>query len=126
MVFTEASMEISKRRRLDEVYRRLKTAPDAASADEAFRQMSNVINEVEDQLTPTPYNPADWRSDGRIYPPQADNVHPVPEHPHVSRFRASKHNVFIGANGAIEIQATDGSKEFEKAGADGRYVWNLN
>jgi hypothetical protein len=119
-------MDIPKRKRLDEVYRRLMSAPHAATADEAFRQLSSIIDEVEDQWTSTPYDPSNWRADGRIYPPQSDNLHPVPEHPQVSRYRTSRHNVFIGANGAIEIQATGGSKEFGKAGADGRYVWNLH
>lgn len=97
-------MEIPKRKRLDEVYRRLKTAPDAATAAEVFRQLSNIINEVEDQWTSAAYNPSNWREDGRIYPPQADNLYSVPEHPHMSRYRTSRHNVFIGANGAIGVR----------------------
>ena len=103
-------MEIPKRRRLAEIYRRLKSAPAAAAADEVFRQLSGIINEVEDEWTATPYDPSSWRSDGRVYPPQGDNVHSVPEHPHVVRYRTAKHNVFIGANGAIEIQSTTGAR----------------
>jgi hypothetical protein len=53
-------MDVPKRKRLDEVYRRLMNAPCAATADEVFRQLSNIINEVEDQWTSTPYDPSNW------------------------------------------------------------------
>jgi hypothetical protein len=42
--------------RLDEFFRRLTVAPSARSFDEAFGQMSRVLNEVEDELSGIPYD----------------------------------------------------------------------
>ena len=89
-------------------------------------QFSNILNHVEDEWTTIPCNPASWAEDGRLYPPQSDNARAVPGHPHVTRYRSLGHNTFVGANGSIEIRRVDGSIEFQKAGADGRYVWDLN
>jgi len=78
---------------------------------------------VEDELSGVPFNPENWRADGRLYPPQEDNKHLVPGHPNVSRYRTVAHNVFIGTNGAIEIQTLRGAVLFQKPGADERHVW---
>lgn len=119
-------MEVSKRERLKELFRRLAGAPEAGSSQEALDQLANVLNGVEDELTNIPFNPERWRSDGRIYPPQEDNVVEVAGHPRVKRYRTVAHYVYIGANGSIEIVALDGTLEFRKVGTDGRGVWELN
>lgn len=119
-------MTVPKSIRLEEFAARLRAAPPAATAEEALTQLSDILNEVEDEMTSIPYNLAEWRTDGRLYPPQDDSRHSVPGHPRVVRYRSKEDNTFIGANGSIEIQRVDKSVRVDKAGADGRHVWDLN
>ena len=85
----------------------------------------SILETVEDELTGIPNDPRNWRTDGRLYPPQRDNWFRVPGRPDVTRMRTKAHNVFIAANGAIEIRAVEsGVAIFTKAGADGREVWD--
>lgn len=119
-------MEVPKRERLEEFFRRLLAAPKAGTFDEMYAQLCNVLNDVEDELTGIAHNPANWRDDHRIYPPKMDNVHSVHDHPRVKRFRSAAHNTYIGANGSIEIVALDGTAELSKSGLDGRGVWELD
>lgn len=114
-----------KSERLREIYHRLASSPAASTASEALRQLADIINAVEDAWTEIPFDPASWRHDGRIYPPQADNEREVEGRPTLRRYRSLKHNTYIGGNGAIEIQRLDGTVEFSKPGADGRGVWDL-
>jgi hypothetical protein len=118
-------MEVPKRERLEEFFRRLLAAPSAGSIDEALQQLISILNAVEDELTGTPYDPGKWREDDRIYPPQPDNMHAVPGHPRVTRFRSLGHSTYIGMNGSLEIVARDGTVELSKPGLDGRSVWQL-
>jgi len=118
-------MEVPKRERLDEFFRRLLAAPAVGSADEAMQQLSNILDAVEDELSGVPNVPDNWREDGRIYPPKLDNVHPVARHPNVKRFRSLGHSTFVGINGSLEVVARDGSVELSKPGLDGRSVWEL-
>lgn len=117
-------MAASKRERLQEIYRRLAQVPHAATLNEALSQLTNILAMVEDEFTGIPNDPANWRYDERIYPPQRDSMHAVQGHPQVARFRSVAHNTFIGTNGAIEIVSLDGTIELQKPGADGRGVWN--
>ena len=73
-------------------------------------------------MTSTPYNPENWRTDGRMYPPLDDALRPVPEHPELKRFRAKRHNIFIRDNGAFEVQEVDGPVLVSRPGSDGRGV----
>jgi len=112
-----------KRVRLQELFRRLMAAPAAASFDEAYQQLVEVQDAVEDELTGIPRNPENWQSDGRLYPPQFDMMREVAGCPSLKRFRTREHNVFIGDNGAVEIRtAFGGEVVYSKAGADGRGV----
>ena len=119
-------MAVEKSKRLEEFVARLRAAPPAATAEEALKQLSHILNDVEDEMTSIPYNPAEWFTDGRLYPPQEDKRHSVPGHPLVVRYRSKEDNTFIGANGSIQIQRIDKSVRVDKAGADGRHVWDLN
>lgn len=116
-------MEVSRRERLNEFYRRLARAPAAGSFQEARQQQIDILNGVEDELTDIPYDPERWALDGRMYPPQNDSMKRMPEHSGVRRFRSFRHYTYIGENGAIEITGTDGVVEFHKNGRDGRGVW---
>jgi hypothetical protein len=119
-------MEVPKRERLNEFFRRLLDALAVGTADEALQQVVTIMTGVEDERMGVPNIPENWREDGRMYPPQMDNMRPVPGHPRVQRFRTAGHNVFIGENGSLQIVAQDGTVELEKPGADGRGVWELN
>lgn len=117
------------RQRLDEFYRRLDSAPYAASFEEAMMQIEQNLNDVEDEYSGISYNPPASplsSTHGRMYAPHEANRHTVPSHPEVTRYRTTQHNVFIGSNGAIEIQTANKVVEFSKKGADGRDVWSLS
>lgn len=117
-------MEVPKTERLQEVYRRLTAAPAARTFAEMRRQLDNVLNAVEDELTGIPYDPLRWETDGRLYPVQDDNIFDVEGHPCVMLLRARGNTIYIGDNGAIEIQSVvSGFVEFSKPGSDGRGVW---
>lgn len=119
-------MEVPKAHRLQEVYRRLAQAPAARTFTEMRRQMDDVLNAVEDQMSGVPYDPRRWLTDGRLYPVQDDNLYEVEGHPRVTLLRARRNEIYIGDNGAIEVRNADtGAVEFRKAGADGLGVWEL-
>jgi hypothetical protein len=104
---------------------RLAHASASASADEAYVLVADTLNEVEDEFSGVEFNPSNWRTDGRLYPPLEDNKHLVLGYPLVSRYRSVAHNLFIGSNGSIEIQTIRGDVLLQKAGADGRRVWQI-
>jgi hypothetical protein len=112
--------DATKGERLAEFLRRLGAAPAAAGHDEAFRQIGDILNAVEDELTSIPFDPAHWQTDGRMYPPQPDSVRAVPGRPDVRRYRSRSHSTLIGDGGAIEIRDGQGAAVFSKPGADGR------
>jgi hypothetical protein len=114
----------SKADRLDEFFRRLRALPAAANFREAMRQIETTLNAVEDELTDIPFDPSQWRSDGRLYPPQEDNMLETGR-PQVGGFRSFRHRTLIGLNGAIEIRETSGRMVFAKPGADGKFVADL-
>jgi hypothetical protein len=116
----EGKRYASRAERFAEILRRLDGAPAASSFDEAYRQLCDIVNAVEDEMTSVPYDPANWQTDGRLYPPQMDNMKDLPGHPEVKRFRTRRHYVLIGPNGAIEIQERTGRAILAKLGADGK------
>jgi hypothetical protein len=107
-----------------EFIQRLRFVPAARSADEALTILSEILTAVEDEFTDIPANPSNWKTDGRLYPPQEDSRRPT-GNPLVARYRTRAHNVWIGANGSIEIGEVQGDVVLRKAGADGRYVWQI-
>lgn len=119
-------MEVPKRERLEEFFRRLLAAPSAGSFDEALAQLSTILDAVEDELSGAENPPRDWQSDQRLYPPQKDALRIVPEHPRVRRFRNRRHSTYIGENGSVEIVTLSGRVEVKKPGHDGRGVWELD
>ena len=112
--------------RFAEFLRRLEAAESVDSFEEAYCLLAATLNEVENELTSIPYDPANWQTDGRMYPPQMDNLRDVEGCPLVKRLRSRAHNTFIGENGSIEIQSVS-SREviFSKRGRDDRGVWDL-
>jgi hypothetical protein len=112
----------SKAERFAEFLRRLGSASPVSNFDEAYSQVCDVLNAVEDNLTQTPFNPSRWMEDGRLYPPQMDNMRDLPGRPKVKQFRNRRHLTLIGRNGAIEIQDLAGRTIFAKTGADGQGI----
>jgi len=78
---------IPKLVRLQELVARLRELAPATSADEAKRLIDDTLNAVEDELTEIPFDPASWRTDGRMYPVQDDNASEVEGHPEVASTR---------------------------------------
>jgi hypothetical protein len=116
-------MVASKTERLAEFIRRLREAPPVATFDEAYKLICDTINAVEDEMTTIPFDPSKWQTDGRMYPPQFDNVRNVSGRSDVVRFRTRFHNIFIATNGAIQI--LDVNEEvllFSKNGANGEGI----
>ncbi len=112
----------TKAQRFAEFLRRLDALAPSSTFDEAYQQMSDVLNAVEDELTSIPFNPASWQNDGRMYPPQLDNLRAVAGRGDVKEFRSRGHKTLIGDNGAVEIRDLSGRSVFAKPGADGRTV----
>jgi hypothetical protein len=110
----------TKGQRLAEIFRRMDAASLAASHEEAYRLLCVTIDTVEDEMTTTPNVPADYLTDGRIYPPQADRRYRVKGRPDLRRYASRGHNTFIRDNGAITVALKDGTIVFDKPGADGQ------
>jgi hypothetical protein len=116
-------VSVSKAARLQAFYARLAEVPAAKDADNAYELLSRVLTAVEDEMSGTPADPTQWKSDGRLYPPQDDNRTQVIDRPDIRRYRSLRHVTYIAANGAIEIATLRREVVFRKAGADGRHVW---
>jgi len=114
------------RHRVAEFHRRLASIPAAATAAEAYQQLCDMLNAVEDDLSGLVYDSALPRGSGRMYPPQPDSERPdLLGRAAVRRYRSQGHNTLIGDNGAIEIQRLDDHVEFTKPGCDGRSIGEL-
>ncbi len=115
-------MGLSKAERFQEFLNRLEKSTPASSHNDAFKLLSDTLNQVEDEFTNIPFQPEHWQTDGRMYPPEDDNAREVEGKSDLLRYRHKAHNTFIRNNGAIEIQDVDGKVLFEKCGSDGRGV----
>ena len=119
MLFYWLEMATStKEERIALFLERLTAAPRASTAREAFDLLGVTLNEVEDELTDIAYQPGNYETDGRMYPPQEDSARDVPERQDVVRYRSRSHNTYIRDNGAIEIQDLDGNVKFSKPGSN--------
>jgi len=63
-----------KSERIEEFLRRVAAAPLSVDGKEAFQQLSDVLNSVEDDMTTIPFDPVNWMTDGRMNPPQMDHL----------------------------------------------------
>jgi hypothetical protein len=115
---------MDKDARLGLFYERLLAAPAAQTREEAYDLLCATFNAVEDEHSGVPYEPPNWRTDGRLYPPQQDRVYAVSGFLEVLRYNSFKHDTFIASNGAIEVRIiATGAVQFAKAGANGKGVW---
>jgi hypothetical protein len=111
--------------RLREFFARLERRAPFASFEEAYAGLVSILESVEDELTGIENNPENWKSDGRLYPPQPDHWSREPGQPHITRMRSRGHYILIAANGAIEIEEVGtGVVRLSIAGLDGRKVWD--
>lgn len=116
----------SKAERLAIFIARLGARAAFAGHQEALQGITGILNEVEDEFSGVPCNPATWESDGRLYPPQEDNARPDPSRDGVTDYRSRGHHTFIGSNGAVEIvmrkQGRLWMTVYRREGADGGFL----
>lgn len=122
---------LSKQQRVELIFAALHAAPPAASRQEALAMMDDAFRKIEDEHSGVPATP--FHSD-RLYPPVAGMARQVEGRPLLRRYRHTNHYTLIGENGAIVIRvlvrgmvdsvsAIIGERtEFDKAGADGRRI----
>jgi hypothetical protein len=114
---------LTKAARLRLFLARLTAAPAATGHDEALALIATVLNAVEDEHSGVPANPANWRTDGRMYPPQSDNARASADLPGVTSYRSVAHRTLIASNGALTIiELSTNAVLIEKAGGDGKRV----
>jgi len=134
----------SKLVRLRKAFEELAGRPPAHTGIEAYRQLSDAINRVEDQQwgsdywDPPRHLPPD-ASTKRLYPIAPECMYPVPGFAGVDVLVAKDHVVFISRYGAIEAQEKDrddllgdlspfASRRdkviFEKPDSEGSGVWD--
>ena len=106
----------------------LNGAAPVATLEEARMLLEAVLNGVEDRYSGVEFDPANWRDDGRLYPPQDDREIEADQEG-VRTFKTVGHHVSFGANGAIRITKiafTPGSAfpavVVDKPGRDGRKI----
>jgi hypothetical protein len=106
----------SIRERLNEVYRRLRLSSKAESADAAFRQLCETLENVEDELSGVAKKsppPPLGVEDGRMYCPLDDHVLRRADGSILALTRS--HRVEIAADGGMRIvNKVTGRVEFER------------
>lgn len=117
-----AELSSSKEERFQEFLSRLLATESVDSEAAAVALITKTLTCVEDEMTDLPNKPANWQTDGRMYPPQMDQSRNVDSRPDLVRYRSRGHNTFFRDNGAIEIQDLEGHVLLSKPGKDGRGV----
>jgi hypothetical protein len=111
-----AQAKLSIRERLTRFYERLSAKPNATNAQDAMRQLSETLDETEDELSGIPKKnppPPPNMNDGRMYPPLEDFITRNADGSLSARTRA--HRIDITADGKVTITSLrDGQVEFTK------------
>ena len=116
-----ANRRASQSERLAEFYARLLSAPAARSFDEAFGQIHRILNQVEDDLSGSRFEPFDMPRGGRLHSPMWDSMARLTAEPGLWRLQSARHETFVGDNGSIVIyHRNPRTLKFEKAGEDGK------
>jgi len=111
---------LPKSQRLELFVARLNAAEPAGTQEAAFLTIAAALKAVEDEHSGVPDNPANWRTDGRMYPPQSDMAKPDADRPGVTVYRSRSHRTFIARNGAFAIENIWSRNQLvEKIGRDG-------
>jgi hypothetical protein len=96
---------LTRGQRLGEYFDRLGKQPASRTAEEALGRVGRTLDEVEDALSGIPKKtppPPPKMPDGRMYPPQADNIIRNPDGSISAR--TAGHRIEIGADGSITIR----------------------
>ena len=81
-----------------------------------------TLNDVENEFSGVPYDPTNWASDGRLYPPQEDQRTNDPI-VGVRAYRSRGHRTYISEDGAIRIVRVTGDVvDFHKPNSSGQEV----
>lgn len=95
----------------------------SANMGEAKASLEWTLNEIEDQHSGVPYDPAKWESDGRMYPPQDDFLQKG-SNEDIAIYHSRGHRISFGRNGAIRIEVRSGPEKgkvvLDKFGQDGK------
>ena len=100
--------------------------PSRITAGGCGNLLAQTLNVVEDELSGVPYRPQNWRTDGRMYPPQEDSCVKFPERPSLRKYRSKGHYDYIGLNGSIRIETLEAEILLDKSGQDGRKTHDLD
>lgn len=104
--------------RLTEYYNRLRGQTASGTADEALGRVGRTLEEVEDALSGIPSRnppPTPNMPDGRMYPPQADNIVRHADGSITARTRG--HDISIGRDGSITMtNRQTGNIDFQQPG----------
>ena len=80
------------------------------------------MNAIEDAHSDVIYDPENWMTHDRMYPPQ-DDQRKVSNVSGATLFHARRRNIWIGGNGSIRIEVRVGPDRgrllLDKSGADG-------
>jgi hypothetical protein len=112
---------MEKKERLSIIFESLSSAPGPSDFDEAWSLLHSTFNEIEDRLSGVPFNPSNWKNDGRLYPPEYDSERQGALKG-VRMFRARRHRIFIAVNGAIRIASVVDPRDIpvDISGKDGK------
>jgi hypothetical protein len=113
---TDEDAHWSIQRRLAVFFERLRGQAQPETADEALRQICDVLTAVEDELTGIPAQspPPDLSNrDGRMYPPLVDHTMVLEDGGILAMTRG--HRIEIATNGHVRIvNRVSGIVEFER------------
>jgi hypothetical protein len=111
---------VSRGQRLDEYYNRLRQQSPSANADEALERISRTLDDVEDDISGIPRGnppPPPSMPDGRMYPPQADNIVRHGDGSITARTRG--HTIEIGSDGSVTMtNRQTGNLDFYQPGRE--------
>jgi hypothetical protein len=99
-------MGVSRRERLEELFRRLHAAVPSNSADEAFELVCRTLEQVEDELSGVPRAdpaPPMDQDDGRMYRPMGNNIRRTRTGGIVAKTKG--HRITVASDGKIEIRS---------------------
>jgi hypothetical protein len=117
---------LTKAERLRFFLERMAAARPVGSADQALALLAENLQAVENEFSGVPCKPDRWRTDGRMYAPQADSQVKCPGRPSLRKYRNKGHYVFIGINGSIRIENLEAKVLLDKGGQDGRKTHELD
>jgi hypothetical protein len=100
----------------------LKEAQPETDCTSARKLLDDTLNKIEDSHSGASFDPDNWMSDGRMYPPQ-DDSEPRSDILGARLFYSRGHRLYFGRNGAIRIENRTGPDRgkivLNKPGRDG-------